>query len=177
VATWLTNLDRFVFGRYTVEVAGAFPADESLRRLQSCVKPFDWPMFFPSEGLYGTVTNRQISFSRLGSINRLGSVFEFVGTLVPTPAGTNLVGDVRAKWYMRLFTFLPFVFLIPILLLAPVPYEGPPANFYGFIAVWFLVVYSILTIQMHRNAKAVANYIGLVVGDAFSASRASFQVR
>ena len=173
-ASWLTNLDSLIFGRFHVEVSSSLSAQEALARLQSCVKPYRWPMLFAHEGLYGTVDARGISVSRYGGGNRAGTQFEFVGTLVPTNQGTALVGDVGTKRSYRVLLFLPFTLIligIVIALTSSGNSASPPAWLLALSPVLFVLIFFLVCFAMRRGAEGFANYVGLVVGNAFSSSK------
>jgi hypothetical protein len=134
-------------------------------------------MFFPPEGLYGTVTDRKINFSRVGGIDT-GSSCEFVGTLVSNGSGTKLVGDVDVKWYVRASAIV-----VPCLFVTTFAISAIPSNQNG-IPVLVVVPMTLLMLlgsysliaQLRRTAEGFANYVGLVVGNAFSLSPPPFTV-
>ncbi len=176
--SWLAYLDRLVFGRYHVEVFGSITTQEALSRLQNCVKPWVWPMFLPREGLYGTVSDRKISFSRTGGGRNLGTAYEFVGTLVSSDTGTTLVGEVHAKWYLRAaMILLPCFYLVMIFgtFVRSNSSDFPGVDYLMFPLI-IVVFFFLVTVQLRRFAEGMAHYIGLVVGNAFSLSPPPFLV-
>jgi hypothetical protein len=144
-----------------------------MARLRACVQPYQWLMIFPREGLCGTVAGSTIRFSRFGSYDRFGHMYQFTGTLKQLDSGTALVGDVRVKWYFGA-PFIAFAcFFGAFIALSFAIHEslnGPPWPSLVFVPVWFIFVFGLMTLYMRRNAEGTARYIALVVGNAFSQS-------
>ncbi len=143
-----------------------------MTRLRSCVQPYTFPMFLPSEGLYGTVEGGKISFSRFGPYDRYGPMYQFTGSIKPLDAGAELVGAVRVKWYYPLFHIAAVCFVVffftASFALHGLAGGGPPWPYFLIFPVWFILVFGMMTLYMRRSAEGAARYISLVVGNAFS---------
>jgi hypothetical protein len=169
-----TTFDAFLFGRFYLEMPSSLSQQEAFSRLQGCVQPYVWPMFFPREALYGTVNADRISFSRIGGGNRFGSMYEFVGRFVPGSNGVSLVGEVHAKGYWvayMLFALLLFIGVFVLILSMGLSgaQGGPPPFVIWFFPLWLVFVFSLVFLEMRRSAEGFARYVDLVVGNAFAA--------
>jgi len=171
-ASWFTSLDALLFGRFYLEVPSALSGQDAFTRLRARVKPYVWPMFFPREALYGTVSADRISFSRIGGGNRFGSMYEFVGRLSQAAGGTSLVGEVHAKWYWQAY-LLFFIGVLVVVFGLGVglsgAHGGPPAIVLWIFPFWMVFVFSLIFLEMRRSAEGFASYVDLAVGNAFAA--------